>query len=433
MAESTSLKISIITCFYDVEEFIEETIRSVLKQDYQNWQLLLIDDGSKDSSTRIAKEYALKYPEKIFYHEHENHKNKGLSFSRNEGIEKATGEFIAFLDADDIWLENYLSHQAELLKQHSDCAMICEATEYWYNWKNFEYENTIIEIGTQQDCMYSPPQLMLNLYPLGIGEAPCMCGILIKRNILEKYGGFDESFKGLYEDQIFLSKIYLHEKIFISSACNNRYRQRANSLIGASLDDGKYYIIRKKFLQWLEKYMIDKKITYPEVSEKLQKALIYEPLVSVIICFFNEEIFLDEAINSVLEQTYKNWELMLVNDGSTDKSFGIAIKYADKFKNKILYCEHDGHGNKGLSASRNLGIKKSKGDLIALLDADDAWLEGKLLTQVSIFQRNPEIGMVAEASLYWKSWNNINGMDQQILIGAEAELVYEPYELIYKL
>ncbi len=111
MEKKTSFKISIITCFYNVENFIEQTIRSVLKQQYTHWELLLIDDGSRDSSTAIAKKYAEKYPEKIFYYEHEAHTNKGLSYSRNVAIEKADGTFISFLDADDVWLPNYLSHQ----------------------------------------------------------------------------------------------------------------------------------------------------------------------------------------------------------------------------------------------------------------------------------------------------------------------------------
>src|SRR5260221_1467443 len=102
-----------------------------------------------------------------------------------------------------------------------------------------------------------------------------------------------------------------------------------------------------------------------------------EPLVSVIIAFLNEQRFLEEAIKSVLEQDYKHWELLLVDDGSTDPSTGIALKYADTFPNKIIYCEHADHINKGLSASRNHGIRRARGSLVAFLDADDVWLPAK--------------------------------------------------------
>ncbi len=433
MEKNIAFKISIITCFYNVENFIEETIKSVLKQQYINWELLLIDDGSVDESTAIAKKYAQKFPEKIFYFEHEGHANKGLSYSRNVAIKRASGEFISFLDADDTWLPQYISHQVEVIQKNPSCTMVCEATEYWYSWNDPKEDDTIIKVGTSQDCMYMPPQLMLNLYPLGEGAAPCVCGVLVKKVVLEKYGGFDESFKGLYEDQVFLSKIYLQENVFISSACNNKYRQRPDSIIGASFEDGSYYLIRKRFLSWLESYIEVNKISYSEVNQKLQEAMQYEPLVSVVICFYNEERFLEEAITSVLKQNYTNWEILVVDDGSSDNSVNIALNYAAKYPDKIFYYEHDSHSNRGLSASRNLGIKKSRGSLIALLDADDAWLEGKLLTQVSIFQRNPEIGMAAEASLYWYNWNDLNKSNAQVPIGADPELIYEPNELMYYL
>lgn len=426
--KNTSFKVSIITCFFNVENFIEQTIKSVIKQKYKNWELLLIDDGSSDKSTDIAKKYSVKYPGKILYHDHENHANKGLSYSRNSGISKSSGEIIAFLDADDVWLSTYLSNQVNILSKYN-CAMVCEATEYWYSWNKSDVD-TMVLVGTKQDQIYSPPQLMIDLYPLGEGAAPCVCGILIKKASLEKYGGFDKDFKGLYEDQIFLSRMYLNENIFISSACNNRYRQRHDSLVGASYEDGEYISIRKHYLEWLRHYIHTNKIEYDEVNKLLQRALEYHPLVSVIICFYNEEQFLKEAIASVLGQEYRNWQLLLVDDGSSDKSSNIALEYAEKFPTQIIYCEHENHSNKGLSASRNLGIKKSNGELISFLDADDVWLPKKLLTQVSIFQRNHDIGMTAEASLYWNDWSNSKNKNIEIAVGTASEFVYEPYELI---
>src|SRR6188768_4216465 len=99
------------------------------------------------------------------------------------------------------------------------------------------------------------------------------------------------------------------------------------------------------------------------------------PLVSVITCFYNEEKFLKEAIESVLKQKYPNWEYLLVDDGSTDGSSEIAKIYAEKYSGQITLLHHEGKANKGLSPSRNLGIEYSKGDLICFLDADDVYLE----------------------------------------------------------
>ena len=79
-------------------------------------------------------------------------------------------------------------------------------------------------------------------------------------------------------------------------------------------------------------------------------------LVSVVIIFLNAESFIEEAIESVLAQTYGRWELLIVDDGSTDGSKNIARDYAIKNSDKIIYLEHPEHQNKGMSASRNMGM-----------------------------------------------------------------------------
>ena len=104
----------------------------------------------------------------------------------------------------------------------------------------------------------------------------------------------------------------------------------------------------------------------------------------------NEERFIQEAIDSVFAQTYDQWELLLVDDGSTDKSGKIAQKYAKKYPGKINYLDHDRHGNRGMSASRNLGVRSAKGKYISFLDGDDVWLPKKLEEQVGILKKNPK-------------------------------------------
>src|SRR5262245_41969518 len=110
------------------------------------------------------------------------------------------------------------------------------------------------------------------------------------------------------------------------------------------------------------------------------------PLVSVIVNFFNEEKFLAEAVESVFNQTHTNWELLLVDDGSTDASSRIAQRYSEQYRGRVLYLEHQGHRNRGMSASRNLGIHHAKGEYITFLDADDIWLSTKLERQTAIMQ-----------------------------------------------
>ena len=122
------------------------------------------------------------------------------------------------------------------------------------------------------------------------------------------------------------------------------------------------------------------------------------PLVSVIIIFLNEQRFLSEAIESVLEQTCSNWELLLVDDGSTDASTGIARRYSECDAQRVRYLEHPSHTNRGMSASRNLGIQEARGEYVALLDADDVWLQDKLARQLEIMEQRPEAAMVYGAT-----------------------------------
>ena len=116
-----------------------------------------------------------------------------------------------------------------------------------------------------------------------------------------------------------------------------------------------------------------------------------QPLVSVIIPCYNGEKFIGEAIESVINQTYKNWELIIVDDGSTDNSKIIIKQYCSD--ERIRYIQHK--KNKGIPATRNTGIKASKGEYIALLDQDDKWVYDKLTVQLKEFNKTgPEIGLL---------------------------------------
>src|SRR5690349_14319499 len=98
------------------------------------------------------------------------------------------------------------------------------------------------------------------------------------------------------------------------------------------------------------------------------------PSVSIIVIFLNAVQFIEEAIESVFGQSYDDWELLLVDDGSTDGSAEAAARYAEQWPDKVRYLTHAGRRNRGMSASRNLGIKQARGRYVAFLDADDVWL-----------------------------------------------------------
>lgn len=268
--------VTVIIPFLNEERFLKEAVESVRQQTYTNWEIILVDDGSSDNSTSIAKTYAAQYVDKIRYAEHENHANKGLSTSRNLAISLAKGDIIALLDADDVWLPGKLQAQIDILQANPDVAMILEASEYWYSWHDAKKKDVVIPVGKKQDKCFLPPTLIEDLYPLSDGAAPCPSGIMIRKAITVKHGGFEASFTGkyqLYEDQAFLHKIYLNEPVFVSSLCNNRYRQREGSLVQKITHEGYYHNVRQHFLEWLEQYIKQHQIQQPVVQRLLKKAL----------------------------------------------------------------------------------------------------------------------------------------------------------------
>ncbi|WP_203256661.1 glycosyltransferase family 2 protein [Hyunsoonleella ulvae] len=111
-----SLKVSIITPTYNSNRFIESTIKSVLNQTYTNWELILVDDASTDDTLSIINTFLSKYPNiKVFT----NETNQGAAITRNHGIEYATGDLIAFLDADDLWKPSKLEKQVNFMLNHN--------------------------------------------------------------------------------------------------------------------------------------------------------------------------------------------------------------------------------------------------------------------------------------------------------------------------
>ena len=116
----------------------------------------------------------------------------------------------------------------------------------------------------------------------------------------------------------------------------------------------------------------------------------YPALVSVIIPLYNREKYIRTTLNSILNQTYQNVEIIVVDDGSTDKSIEALTPILDK----ITLLQHPGQVNKGQSAAINLGIKNSSGKYICILDSDDLFLPDKLRVQVEFLENNHEIGLV---------------------------------------
>jgi glycosyltransferase involved in cell wall biosynthesis len=247
--------VSVIIIFFNAEDFTEEAIASIMAQTYRHWEILLIDDGSNDRSTKIALELVQQYPHQITYQDHEGHLNRGMSFSRNLGIDQAKGEYIAFLNADDIWLPQKLEQQVQILQRHPDVGMVYGPWQYWYSWID-ETPNETVDIlqpmGPILDQVIPPPQLMVPL--LESRWVPIPSGILVRTDVTRQVGGFEDAFRGHMEDHVFWSKIFLSFPVFVSSVCWYRYRQHPNSASARRYKEGKCAPLRLTFYRWLKRY-----------------------------------------------------------------------------------------------------------------------------------------------------------------------------------
>lgn len=128
------------------------------------------------------------------------------------------------------------------------------------------------------------------------------------------------------------------------------------------------------------------------------------PLVSVVMPVFDVARYLGEAIESVRAQTYPHWELLVCDDGSTDGSADIARRYAAAEPERIRFLAHEDRGNHGASATRNLGIAQARGEIIALLDGDDAWFPNKLEEQLAILAARPDADALYGVTELWYGW-----------------------------
>jgi glycosyltransferase involved in cell wall biosynthesis len=255
------LLVSVIIPFYDTPpEFMRESIESVLHQTYRSFEILLIDDGAAAESLAVAMEYSESYPSRVKIYHHPARQNHGISASRQLGIQHAGGTYIAFLDADDVWLEKKLDEQVALMDEHPEAELMYGNTLYWYSWTGRESDlrrDFLPKIRLPTKRVFQPPQL-LPLFLTGKTAVPCICSLLIRRQVLETVGGFEPDFPGMYEDQVFYAKISLESPIYVSDSCWDRYRQHSKSMTAMAEMNGSERESRHVFLKWLEGYLVMK-------------------------------------------------------------------------------------------------------------------------------------------------------------------------------
>ncbi len=268
--------VSVIIPFLNAERFIQEAVESVFAQGYEHWELLLVDDGSTDESTAIAQRYAAQHPERVRYLEHAGHQNHGQGAARNLGIRRSKGEYIAFLDADDVWLPHKLEEQVAILNANPEAGMVYGASQYWHSWTGNPEDiprDYIPKLGVEADSLIRPLTL-LTLYLESTALTPCPSDILLRREVIEGVGGFEETFQGMYlmyEDQAFLAKIYLSTPVFVANKCWDKYRLHPDSCVSVVTRAGQKYSAGLFYLRWLAGYLSEHGVKDIEVWQALRK------------------------------------------------------------------------------------------------------------------------------------------------------------------
>jgi glycosyltransferase involved in cell wall biosynthesis len=207
----------------------------------------------------MARAWAERHPQRIRFLEHAGRRNLGMSASRNLGIGQARGEYIAFLDADDVWLPDKLARQTDFLQSQPGAAMLCAPAQFWYSWsgtpadRGRDFDQAL---ALPRDQLVEPPAL-LRLFLAD--EWSSLCDVLVRRSAAEAVGGYEDAFRGMYEDQVFHAKICLKYPVFVSSEVGYRYRQHSEACTVLSNDAGRYRETREKFLDWVEAHLSEER------------------------------------------------------------------------------------------------------------------------------------------------------------------------------
>ena len=391
--------ISVIIPVYNGSNYLEEAINSVIKQTYQNYEIIVVNDGSNDGGQ--TKDVALKFNDKIKYFEKIN---GGVASALNYGINKANGEYISWLSHDDIYNETKLQKQVEILNNLKDKKTII--------FSNFELinEESIVFSKTNFHERFSKEQLENDILPVLKGTTNG-CTMLIPKSVIEETGGFDES-KKTTNDYIMWFKLFSkYPKAFIPDylikyRIHSEQDTKKNPVYISESEEMWSTVFKKIDNKYIRKLNYDPLVFYSEFYTQMKEselpktaAILLEkyatekknenPIISIIMPCYNSYSYLEESINSILNQTFMPFELICVDDNSTDDTFKL-LNELKKKDNRIKVLKNK--FKKGVSGSMNTGITIAKGRYITRMDSDDISAPDRLKIQYEFLETNPQYG-----------------------------------------
>ncbi len=380
-------KVSIVIPVYNGSNYIKEAIDSALAQTYKNIEIIVVNDGSTDGgkTDKICRSYG----DKIRYFPKEN---GGVASALNKGIEKMEGEYFSWLSHDDVYYPNKVEKQVEALSKVSKNRTVLV-------YSNVEYinENSETIRQTQYEKEYGNKALNSKLFPVLKGLTNG-CNILIPKKCFEETGLFNESLKTANDYEMWFRLFRKYNVKFIKEVLTKyrfhelqgtktikTYTNESDDLWSSvikSLKEEEVLPFEKSLFNFY--YGLSKQAeadSLPQttkVASNIAKRIYSEnsPEISVIMPCYNSKKYIREAIDSILEQTYADFELIIVDDFSKDSTYKFVEKYKKRdyrirlVKNKL---------KKGISGAMNTGIALARGKYITRMDSDDISLLKRLL------------------------------------------------------
>ena len=384
-------KISIILPVYNTDpDYLETCINSVINQSYVNWELCIVDDASDRESTLSKLAQFEKRKDRRINIEHSS-RNGHISVASNIAIEKATGEFIALLDHDDLLWPNALFEAVKLLQVHKDADFI------------YSDEDKLEEDGYMHRDPYFKPDWSPHLLE-------CVNYIthfsVIRRQIVNEVGGFDKNLIGSQDWDLFLRITEKTQKIFHVPTIVYSWRIHQGST--ASTNDSKNYVTAnqkttiKNHLERSHKEYTTEVFSGHHGYWYVKYGVVGAPLVSIIIPTKDKLDYLKRCINSIIDKTnYSKYEIVIVDTGSKDietKNYYSELK-KDYSKNKLRIVSFPEEPF-NYSKACNFGAKNSKGDYLLMLNNDTEVLSENWIEDMLGYAQQKDIAAVGAKLLY---------------------------------
>ena len=373
--------ISVIVASYNYQDYIKETLDSLVAQTYKNFEVIVIDDGSTDDSVKVIKKYVKKYPN-IFLHRHKSGKNKGLPETVKLGLEKSKGDYIAFCESDDYWMPRHLEEKVKIINSYANPKIIINDVKTFGNRDRKETVDTIVE-ERKTKFILNKTRISLADFRIKNWIVTFSC-CMVKKDALENCDITSVPRKANLDWWLWRQICY-HNTIFYINKKLTAWRLHESYIIKETpqsvakqedfLKKGDALLIKKHLLPVFSLFHLEqlrKKDYYIEGYKlyKRNKEVEYQPAFSVIMPAYNRAFCITRAIQSMLEQSYQNFELIIVDDGSTDNTKVLLHKnYAKELQNgKIKYIFQE---NSGVCSARNTGLAAAYNEWIAYLDTDN--------------------------------------------------------------